>query len=223
MSGTARATAVIIGYGPGLGRALAELYAGEGFDLGLISRSGTVAAEDLAAFQARGAAVSAAAADAGREGNLAAALGAVGATEAGILVYNAARWRSGPVLSVTPEALVDDLRVDVAGALAAVRLVAPAMAARGGGAILLTGGGYALHPSPAAPTLSIGKGAIRSLALMLAEELAPRGIRVCTLTIAGAIAPGGPFDPGRIAARFAALGRAAPDPATAEAIFTGEP
>ena len=69
---------------------------------------------------------------------------------------------------------------------------------------------------PVAPALSIGKAAIRVLALMLAEELAPAGIRVGTVTIMGTVAPGTSLDPARIAEAFVALHHGAPDPATAD-------
>jgi len=95
------------------------------------------------------------------------------------------------------------------------------MIARGGGTLLFTGGGLALHPSPQAPSLSIGKAGLRALALMLAQELAPAGIRVGTVTIAGMVAPGTAFAPQRVAEAFMALHRGAPDPSTAEIVFRG--
>jgi NAD(P)-dependent dehydrogenase (short-subunit alcohol dehydrogenase family) len=49
------------------------------------------------------------------------------------------------------------------------------------------------------------KAALRNLTFSLAEELAPLGIRVGTVTILGAVAPGTMFDPARIAEVFYAL------------------
>lgn len=97
-----------------------------------------------------------------------------------------------------------DFRVCVVGALIAARALAPAMVAEGRGTLLFTGGGFALYPSSSAPSLSIGKAGLRSLALMLAEELRPQGLKVATITIAGSIAEGTPFAPSRIAAAFMA-------------------
>ena len=94
------------------------------------------------------------------------------------------------------------------------------MRARGGGSLLFTGGGFAMHPSAGAPTLYIGKGAIRALALMLADELAPQGIRSGTVTIAGAVGANG-IPPERIAEAFIALHRGKPDWASAEIVLRG--
>ena len=58
------------------------------------------------------------------------------------------------------------------------------------------GGGFADHPIPALATVSLGKAALRSAATMLGADLAPDGIRVATLTIAGQIIAGTSFDPG---------------------------
>ncbi len=68
--------------------------------------------------------------------------------------------------------------------------------------ILFTGGGFADHPVPALATLSLGKAALRSAATILGAELAEDRIRVGSVTIAGAISPGTPFDPDRIAEAY---------------------
>ncbi len=150
---------------------------------------------------------------------LAGAEAALGPAE--ILLFNAALWRAGPVLDTEPELFEADLRLGLTAALVAARFVAPAMIARGRGTLLFTGGGLALHPSPQAPSLSCAKAGIRALALMLAEELAPKGVRVGTVTIAGQVAPGTQFAPERIAKAFLRLHQTPPDPATAEIVFRG--
>lgn len=215
--------AVIIRYGPGIGAAVADAFAAEGHDLSLVARAQGKIDAAATAFSSRGVKAVGIAADAGDEAALALALHE--ATDrlgpASVLVYNAAHWRPGPVLGTSAASLVDDFRTCVSGALVAARLLAPAMIQAGRGTILFTGGGLALHPSPEAPSLSIGKAGIRSLSLMLVKELAPHGIRVGTVTIAGSVAPGTPFAPERIADAFLALHRSPPDPATAENVFRG--
>lgn len=212
--------AVILGYGPGLGAAVAEGFAQAGFGLALIARDAEKLARAAAAYTERGIETYSFAADAGDTTALSNALDLLhrrlGDPE--ILVYNAAAWRTGPVLALSPEALEDDFRICVSGALAAVRAVAPAMAAAGRGTILLTGGGFALYPTASAPSLSIGKAGLRALALMLAAELAPQGVNVATITIMGTIAEGTPFAPARIAAAFRA---AHESPAKPEILFDG--
>ena len=213
--------AIIVGYGPGIGAATARTFAGAGHPVALIARNAAKLDAAAAALRADQCDAHAYPADAGDAASLTAAIAAARAVsgEPEILVYNAAHWRPGPVLSVTAEELVADFRLCAAGALTAARLVAPAMRTAGCGSILFTGGGFALCPSPEAPALSIGKGAIRALALMLAQELAPAGIRVGTVTVMGTVEPGTSRDPERIAQAFLALHRSPADPATAETLL----
>lgn len=215
--------AIIIGYGPGVSGAVAEAFAREGHPLALIARDAAKLDAAAAAFRARGIEAQGFAADASNAASLTGALDAVrnrfGDCE--VLLYNAAFWRPGPVLETTPESFDADFHVCVTGALIAAQLLAPAMISAGRGTLLFTGGGLALYPSPQAPSLSVGKAGIRALALMLAEELAPKGLRVGTVTIAGEVAPGTAFGPEKIAEAFLALQRGAPDPTTAEIVFRG--
>jgi NAD(P)-dependent dehydrogenase (short-subunit alcohol dehydrogenase family) len=220
---SSKGPAIIIGYGPGVSSAVAEAFADEGYPLALIARDPAKLDAAVGALGARGIRAQAFAADAGDAASLTRALDAVRDVygDAEVLLYNAANWRPGPVLGTTPESFVEDFRVCVTGALVAARALAPAMIAAGRGTLLFTGGGLALYPSPQAPSLSVGKAGIRALALMLAEELAPKGIRVGTVTIAGEVAPGTAFAPERIAEAFVSLHRGKPDPKTAEILFKG--
>jgi short-subunit dehydrogenase len=82
-----------------------------------------------------------------------------------------------------------DLAVNIGGALAAAQAVAPKMEVRKSGAILLTGGGFALAPSPDYLSLSIGKAGIRALAQALFEPFREKGIHVATVTVAASVSP----------------------------------
>ena len=168
---TDQGNAIIIGYGPGVGAAVALAFGREGHSLSLIARDAAKLDAAVSTLAAEGIKAQGFAADAGDEASLMAALdhasSAFGA--ANVLIYNAAFWRPGPTLALSPALLVHDFSVSVVGALTAARKVAPDMVAKGTGSILFTGGGLALYPSPAAPSLSIGKAGIRSLALMLAQ------------------------------------------------------
>jgi NAD(P)-dependent dehydrogenase (short-subunit alcohol dehydrogenase family) len=78
--------------------------------------------------------------------------------------------------------------------------VAPRMAARGSGSILLTGG----MPAPVAAytSLSLGKAGLRTLAAVLHEHLGPQGVHVATVTVGGYVEPGGDYDPDDIAEHY---------------------
>jgi len=216
-------SAIIIGYGPGVGAGIADAFAALGYPLALIARDPDRLEAAAKSLSERGFPAKGFAADAGDDESLTRALAKATAAmgEPDILIYNAARFRPGPVLALAPDALLEDFRICVAGALTASRAVAPGMISRGHGSILLTGGGFALTPSPQAPALSIGKAGIRALALMLAAELAPHKIRVGTVTIAGTVASQTAFSPERIGQAFVALHQSAVDAGTAEIVFRG--
>jgi NAD(P)-dependent dehydrogenase (short-subunit alcohol dehydrogenase family) len=222
MSPPQKPVCALIGIGPGLGVALARRFTREGYAvLGLARDTAKIVGEPgLTLWRA----------DAAETAGLAAALheGAVAARgQIDVLIYNAYRATmaaSGPS-SLDPDSVVEDFRVNVAGALAAVRAVLPDMRKAGRGTILFTGGGLALDPTgwlPAA-SLAVGKAGLRSLALTLHAELAPIGIHAATVTIAGQIQPGTAFDPDRIAESFWALHADPSGEFRSEIVFNGTP
>src|SRR5262249_22022869 len=95
--------------------------------------------------------------------------------------------------------------VNVLGAMDAASHLGPAMAERGGGTILLTGG--MPQPLAAYTSLSLGKAGLRALNSMLDETYRPRGVHVAMVTVDGPIAPGTDFDPDLIAERYWQLHR----------------
>jgi short-subunit dehydrogenase len=195
---------LIIGAGPGLGSSLARRFGQGGYHVTLLARSTDGVAKLAAALDDNGPVVDTLTADAGDPDDLRATLASLYArAEApGLLVYNAAQ---GAPDSLMPSQVSDLHRaydVDVVGAVVATQVAAPAMQAAGGGTIICTGGGFADHPVPALATLSLGKAALRSAATILGTELAETGVRVATITIAGQMAPGTPFDPDRVAERY---------------------
>jgi short-subunit dehydrogenase len=94
-------------------------------------------------------------------------------------------------------ARVETMELDAARPVALA--AAPPMRAAGQGTIIFTGGGMADNLLPHIATLSLGKVTLPAAAEMLYEELEPEGIRAGTVTIAGAIEAGAPFDPDDIA------------------------
>jgi NADP-dependent 3-hydroxy acid dehydrogenase YdfG len=212
---------IIVGYGPGVAAGAAKAFAGRGHPIALIARSAEKVAAAAKALTVEGIVATGHVADAGDDTALLAAIAQARAAqgEPQVLLYNAAHWRPGPVLALSTDDLLADFRTCVSGALTAAREVAPAMIAAGRGSLLFTGGGLAMYPSPEAPSLSIGKASIRSLALMLAAELAPKGVRVGTVTIAGTVSEDSTLTPSRIGEAFLALHDGAPDPATAEVVL----
>ncbi|MFI6731577.1 SDR family NAD(P)-dependent oxidoreductase [Nonomuraea sp. NPDC050451] len=184
---------VIIGAGPGIGRSVARRFAREGLPVALVSRTGTTLDLDgVLAYKA----------DTTDEDQLRAALDAA-AAELGTpdaVVYNAAIIRPDAPGEASVRAQLDAWAVNVVGALIAAAHVAPAMARRGSGSFLITGG----MPEPKAQyvSLSLGKAGVRTLAALLDQEYGPSGVHVASVTVAGPVAPGTAFDPDDIAEHY---------------------
>ncbi len=104
-----------------------------------------------------------------------------------VLVYNPAAAREMDLLQVSEEELTADLQINVIGAVTVVQTVKSVMEKAGGGKILITGGGFALEPTPAYASLALGKAALRNLTFSLHQQLKPFNIHVATVTICGHI------------------------------------
>ena len=192
--------ALIIGPGPGLGQAIARRFAREGLPIALIARKQSTV--DAAAEAVAGVPVLPLTADSTDESSLQTAIDRAtaefGTPDA--LIYNAAIIQQDSPGDLSAQQHLDAWNVNVVGAITASARVAPAMAERGSGSIILTGG----MPVPVAAylSLSLGKAGIRALTRMLHERYGPHGVHAATVTVYGGIEPGGPFDPDDIAEHY---------------------
>jgi NAD(P)-dependent dehydrogenase (short-subunit alcohol dehydrogenase family) len=225
MSAAARRPAIVAAAGPGVGLAVATRFARDGHPVALIARGAPALTAMTDGLAAKGATARGFVADVT---DLAALTGVLARIEAemgppAVLVWNGGRWAETPALALDAGTFEADLRLTTVGALVAAQAVAPAMRAAGGGTILVTGGGLALAPQygGAVPALAAGKAAVRALVHAAAREFAVDGIHLGTVTIAGMVAPGGPFDPDRIAEAFHALHAEPPGAWTVERVFDG--
>jgi NAD(P)-dependent dehydrogenase (short-subunit alcohol dehydrogenase family) len=194
---------LLIGAGPGVGAGVVRRFGHDGFRSTLISRGKTL---DQLAPELRGLGLEIEAVGAdiedldGYRATLERIFGAPGAP--GVTVYNAALPDPGEILDTTVGGLRTAFDVDVLGAVVAAQLAAPVLRSAGAGTLLFTSGGFADHPVPALASLSIGKAALRSAATLIAAGVRDDGIHAATITIAGQVAPGTPFDPDKIAELF---------------------
>jgi NAD(P)-dependent dehydrogenase (short-subunit alcohol dehydrogenase family) len=135
-----------------------------------------------------------------------------------VLVYNAAIIQADAPGELSTEQHLRAWSVNVLGAMDAASHLGPAMAERGSGTILLTGG----MPQPVAgyTSLSLGKAGLRALNSMLDETYGQRGVHVAMITVAGPIAPGTAFDPDLIAERYWTLHRQPRDQWELEVVHT---
>lgn len=180
----------IVGMGPGLSWAVAEKFGQEGFAVGMVSRK----SEKLEGYREelldRGIASHYATADVRETDQLEHALHQLREhlPPVHLLFYNAAALHPGDILEETVPGLIDDFKLSVAHAQHSVKLLHADLKAQQG-AVLLTGGGFALHPNPQMASLSLSKAGQRNLALQLHERLAGEGVYCGTLTVAGMISP----------------------------------
>ncbi len=178
-----RPVCAIVGAGEGLGRSLAARFAGEGFDIALISRTeaGSRAAAESAAGADPEARIRYLAADATRPATIEQALSAVAGDmgEVQVLIYNArgSFTRCEP-LAMTYAQLVEIFHVEVVGAFAAAKSVIPAMRERGSGSVLFSSATAALRGSGVVPLYAIGKFGLRALSQSLAKAYAKDGVHV---------------------------------------------
>lgn len=100
-----------------------------------------------------------------------------------IVVYNAALGTFAPYTELDPVKLERNFRVNTSGLLVAAQELAPAMCARGEGAIVVTGNTGALRGKPDYIGFSPTKAAQRILAESLARELGPQGVHVAYVVI----------------------------------------
>lgn len=92
--------------------------------------------------------------------------------------------------------------VDVAGCYQAVKEVVTEEFCSRKGTILVTGGRLSVNPEFTYLPLSLDKAALRSLCMIMKEELEPKGVHVGTVMVCGGIKPGTYFAPENIAEKF---------------------
>jgi short-subunit dehydrogenase len=179
---------LIIGAGPGVSTGVAEKFGKNGFNVGLISRNAEKLQAQVNDLKKQGIEAHFATANAYQSEELSQAITAI-KSEMGtidVLMYNAAAMKMKPLLNESTAELVEDFKISVGNAFHAVQVLMEDLK-QTQGAVLLTGGGFALQPSAQFGSLSLGKAGIRSLAFMLHESLKPAGIYVGTVTIQGYI------------------------------------
>ncbi|MFD6065782.1 MULTISPECIES: SDR family NAD(P)-dependent oxidoreductase [Amycolatopsis] len=192
------AGAVVIGAGPGIGRSVAHRFAREGLPITLIART----TETLTPLAAEIGTALALTADVTDEKALKTALD-TSVREHGepdVVVYNAAIIQADAPGELSVERHLAAWSVNVVGAITAAAHIAPRMAERGAGTIIVTGG--MPETVPAYTSLSLGKAGVRALVSLLDTQFGPSGVHVATVTVAGPVAKGTPFDPDDIAEHY---------------------
>jgi 3-oxoacyl-[acyl-carrier protein] reductase len=185
-------TALVTGSTSGIGRAIAAALAAEGARVAVSGRDAARGEEAAAAVGGVFVGADLSTADGARD--LAAR-----ATEAlggriDILVNNAGVYPSGPTADLADDSVDALLHVNVRAPHALVAALAPAMAARGDGAIVNVGSWVASIGIASGPLYGATKAALEQLSRSWAAEYGPAGVRV------NAVSPGVTLTEGTAAA-----------------------
>lgn len=192
---------VVIGAGPGLGQAIGQAFVQHGDQVVLIARNEKRLRETAVAVGGIDLPV-----DVTDEPALRAAFATIRSRygDPTVLVHNPSLAVAAPATETPLEALLSGFRLAAGSLLVAAQEVAPAMREAGRGTILVTGNSAALTGSTWSAALAAQKAAARNLAMSLAAELGPAGVRVVTITINGVLGRPG-FELPRIAATYVEL------------------
>jgi len=170
-------TCVIAGAGPGLGLAVADRYAREGFAVYALSRAAARLSSTVARLRSRGLNVVVIDCDPRNIDSVETAIRSIErrAGSCDVLVYNAFVDDTGDPILFDPRAILDDLYAELADVLALMKRKGAAMRAKQGGALV-----FATYDVPESETTTM-----RERVDALAGEIESAGLRVGIVTIDG--------------------------------------
>ncbi|MDQ2067740.1 SDR family NAD(P)-dependent oxidoreductase [Xinfangfangia sp. CPCC 101601] len=215
---------LVIGAGPGLGASLVERFSRDGERLAYVARSADTLEGIARTERLQGRNIKAFQADAADFSSLSRALSQASdwAGPFSVLVYNAVTFNEESAATLSADQLKDDLGATLFGAAQCVQHVLPEMLAQGKGTILTTGGGLSLNPVEPWASVAVGKAGLRAYTTALAKAVGAKGVHAASVTICGHIAPGGDFDPDRIAQSYWDLHMQQPGAFSSELIYSPE-
>ncbi|AIY17616.1 SDR family NAD(P)-dependent oxidoreductase [Pimelobacter simplex] len=190
---------LIAGAGPGVSGSLARLYAAEGGRVGLLGADADVLAALRADVEGAGAEALTTVADLTDDGATRSAVTRM-AEQLGhvdVVHFNPSAYREKDPLSLTPDELLDDVRLGVGALLSVVQAARPFMGP--GGRVTATGSMAADSPWHGAASLGVQKAGLQNLVRSLDRTLADDGIRAVSVTVRGTLAKEGPFAPDNVA------------------------
>jgi 3-oxoacyl-[acyl-carrier protein] reductase len=190
------ARAVITGGSRGLGLAIADALAAEGADVALLARTAATLDDAAAHVGRHGHRVITRAVDVTDLGELAAAVDWAADTLGGLdkVVANAGGTISGGnLMNSDPSDFVDTFILNGGHAFAAIKAAVPHLSAAGGGSVAIVASITGMRPAPRT-AYAAAKAAEIHLAATLAQELAPRRIRVNAVSPGSILFAGGSWE-----------------------------
>jgi NAD(P)-dependent dehydrogenase (short-subunit alcohol dehydrogenase family) len=177
---------LVTGMAEGLGAGIARSFAGAGYDVLGLARSGKAEAAVGSAVAEAGGTYTHLCCDLTLPAEVAATLSPY-LSRIGVLVHNAHRLLIAPFDQLDAGAFEGVWRVSCLGAMIVSRLVLPHMIAAGHGAIILTGATASLRGNAGFAAFASAKFALRGLAQSLAREYGPAGIHVAHVVLDGLV------------------------------------
>jgi len=172
--------ALITGYGSGLGRAIAVLFAREGAVVAGTSRNEAKGKETLALIEKDGGRTLFLGGDVGNSARMQAVVQQTNRTFGGvdILINSAGVRTNGSITDITEEEWDLTLRTNLKGVFVVSRLVVPVMIERGGGVILNIAARSGIAGQAGRAAYCASKGGMITLTEAMAMDYARCGIRV---------------------------------------------
>jgi NADP-dependent 3-hydroxy acid dehydrogenase YdfG len=199
-------TIVIGGYGPGISDAVARKFGSEGFQVALVGRNEERLAKGAAALGEKGITAKAFPCDLGDTNAVKKLIADVreGLGPITVLHHNAYAPAAGDLTSCDIEELRTVFSVGVHGLVVAVQEALPDLKSQEGGAVLVTGGGFAFYDDAVDDMivqyntmgLGLAKAAQHKLVGVLNKKLAPDGVYVGEVVVLGMV-KGTAFDSGQ--------------------------
>jgi NADP-dependent 3-hydroxy acid dehydrogenase YdfG len=188
---------VVVGAGPGVSGSVARLFAGKGYDVGLVGVQEPVLAELREAIP--DADVRTVVADLTDSEAATLAIRNLGDhfRRIDVLHFNPSAFREKDPLELSVAELLQDVALGVGALLTTVQAARPYLSA--GGRVTVTGSMAADEPWHRAASLGVQKAGVRNLVHSLDATLEPHGIRAVSVTVRGTLAKEGPFTPDRVA------------------------
>jgi short-subunit dehydrogenase len=218
-------TIVVVGFGPGISSAVAEIFGSSGFSVALVARSEKKLADGVASLKAKGVVAAAFPADAADPAAIRAAIGKARAALGPITVVH---WNAyggaeaGDLATADPVAVRGVFDVAIVGLLAAVQESLPDMKKTKEAAVLVTNGAFGeINPqvddyavNSKAMGLALANAAKHKLVGLLSQRLKGDGVYVGEVMVAGTVKGtawdqgNAGLDPSMIAKKFWDLYRA---------------
>jgi NADP-dependent 3-hydroxy acid dehydrogenase YdfG len=188
---------VVVGAGPGVSGSVARLFAGKGYDVGLVGVQEPALAELREAIP--DADVRTVVADLTDSEAATLAIRNLGDhfRRIDVLHFNPSAFREKDPLELSVAELLQDVALGVGALLTTVQAARPYLSA--GGRVTATGSMAADEPWHRAASLGVQKAGVRNLVHSLDATLEPHGIRAVSVTVRGTLAKEGPFTPDRVA------------------------